>query len=116
MQRTLDQEPILDLDHLLTFTDGDMELESELSVLYLSSAEAYLDTMRRALRDGASWTSSVHALKGSSANLGALRVAALARAAEHQPPDAATLQEIRDAIDEVGIFFGERQRASSTHH
>lgn len=116
MQPIVDHEPILDLDHLLTFTDGDMELESELSVLYLSSAEAYLDTMSRALRDGASWTSSVHSLKGASANLGAVRVAALARAAEHQTPDAATLQAIRDAIDEVGALFGKRQRAGSRHH
>jgi HPt (histidine-containing phosphotransfer) domain-containing protein len=115
MQPILDQEPILDLDHLLTFTDGDMELESELSVLYLSSAEAYLDAMRRALRDGTSWTPSVHSLKGASANLGALRVAALARAAEHQPPDATTLQAIRDAVDEVGALFGERQRSGSRH-
>lgn len=116
MQHLIDQEPILDLDHLLAFTDGDMELESELSALFLSSAEAYLDTMGRALRDGTSWTSSAHALKGSSANLGALRVAALARAAEHQPPDAAALREIRDAVDAVGNFFRDRQRTSTTHH
>jgi HPt (histidine-containing phosphotransfer) domain-containing protein len=116
MQRDVDQEPVLDLDHLLTFTDGDMELEGELSVLFLSSAEGYFDTMRRALREGRCWTSSVHALKGASANLGALRVAALARAAEHQPPDAATLQEIRHAMDEVGAFFGERQRIGSKAH
>jgi HPt (histidine-containing phosphotransfer) domain-containing protein len=116
MQHDVDQEPILDLDHLLTFTDGDMELESELSVLFLSSAEAYLDAMSRALRDGTSWTSSVHALKGASANLGALRVAALARAAEHRPPDAATLRAIRHAVDQVGAFFGDRQRAGRVHH
>lgn len=116
MQPEADQEPILDLEHLLTFTDGDMELESELSVLFLSSAEAYLDAMSRALCDGASWTSSVHALKGASANLGALRVAALARAAEHQEPDGSTLEKIRRTIDEVGLLFTERQRAVSTSH
>jgi HPt (histidine-containing phosphotransfer) domain-containing protein len=106
-----DQQPVLDLDHLMTFTDGDMELENELSVLYLSSAEAYVDAMSRALGDGTSWTSSVHALKGASSNLGALRVAALARTAEHQNPDPATLEHIRRAIDEVGVLFSERQRA-----
>jgi HPt (histidine-containing phosphotransfer) domain-containing protein len=87
MQPDADQQPVLDLDHLMTFTDGDKELENELSALYLSSAEAYLDAMSRALCDGTSWTSSVHALKGASSNLGALRVATLARAAEHQPRD-----------------------------
>jgi HPt (histidine-containing phosphotransfer) domain-containing protein len=104
-------EPIVDMDHLLSFTDGDLELESELSVLFLSSAEAYFDKMSRSLRAGTPWTSSAHALKGASANLGARRLAALARSAEHQPPAAEDLQLIRRAIDEVGAFFDERQRA-----
>jgi CheY-like chemotaxis protein/HPt (histidine-containing phosphotransfer) domain-containing protein len=103
-------EPIVDMDHLLSFTDGDLELESELSVLFLSSAEAYFDRMSRSLQAGTPWTSSVHALKGASANLGARRLAALARTAEHQPPAAADLAVIRRAIDEVRAFFAERHR------
>lgn len=116
MQRDVDQEPILDLEHLLSFTDGDLELECELSILYLSSAEAYFDTMSRSLREGTSWTTSAHALKGASANLGALRIAALARAAEHQQPDAGVLQEIRRALDEVGSFFAQRQTDGGKPH
>jgi HPt (histidine-containing phosphotransfer) domain-containing protein len=103
-------EPIVDLDHLLGFTDGDLELECELSVLFLSSAEAYFERMRRSLQAGTPWTSSAHALKGASANLGARRLAALARAAEQQAPTAADLEAIRRAIDEVGAFFDERHR------
>jgi HPt (histidine-containing phosphotransfer) domain-containing protein/CheY-like chemotaxis protein len=106
-------EPIVDLDHLLSFTDGDFELESELSVLFLSSAEAYFDRMSRSLQAGTPWTSSAHALKGASANLGARRLAALARSAEHQPPAAADLDAIRHAIDEVSAFFASRQRVGS---
>lgn len=109
------QEPIVDMEHLLSFTDGDLELETELSVLFLSSAEAYFDNMSRALQSGTAWSSSAHALKGASANLGARRLAALARSAEHQPPAAADLQVIRRAIDEVSAFFGERQRVGSAH-
>ncbi|HEX5079869.1 MAG TPA: Hpt domain-containing protein, partial [Geminicoccaceae bacterium] len=105
------QEPVLDLPHLLSFTDGDLELESELSILFLSSAEAYYDKMSRALASGAPWTSSAHALKGASANLGARRLAALARAAEQRAPGAADLQVIRRALDEVSAFFEERHRA-----
>jgi CheY-like chemotaxis protein len=105
------REPIIDLDHLLGFTDGDLELESELSALFLSSAEAYFDRMSRSLQAGTPWTSSAHALKGASANLGARRLAALARAAEQQPPAAADLELIRRAIDEVSAFFEERHRA-----
>jgi HPt (histidine-containing phosphotransfer) domain-containing protein len=105
------REPIMDMDHLLSFTDGDLELESELSVLFLSSAEAYFDKMSRSLQAGTPWTASAHALKGASANLGARRLAALARAAEHQPPAAADLQDIRRAIDELSAFFAERHRS-----
>jgi HPt (histidine-containing phosphotransfer) domain-containing protein len=106
-------EPIIDIDHLLSFTDGDLELESELSVLFLSSAEAYFDKMSRALQSGTPWTSSAHALKGASANLGACRLASLARSAEHQPPAAADLAAIRRAIDEVRAFFDQRHRVRS---
>jgi CheY-like chemotaxis protein/HPt (histidine-containing phosphotransfer) domain-containing protein len=109
--RQAPDEPIVDMDHLLSFTDGDLELESELSVLFLSSAEAYFDRMSRSLQAGTPWTSSVHALKGASANLGARRLAALARSAEHQPPAAADLEVIRRAIDEVSAFFADRHRA-----
>jgi HPt (histidine-containing phosphotransfer) domain-containing protein len=111
MQRIEPAEPVIDMDHLLSFTDGDLELESELSVLFLSSAEAYYDKMTRSLQAGTPWTSSAHALKGASANLGARRLAALARAAEHQPPAAVDLETIRRAIDEVRAFFDGRQRS-----
>jgi HPt (histidine-containing phosphotransfer) domain-containing protein len=104
-------EPIVDIDHLLSFTDGDLELESELSILFLSSAEAYFDKMSRSLQSDTPWTKTAHALKGASANLGARRLAAMARSAEHQPPSAADLEAIRQAIDEVGAFFAKRQRA-----
>jgi CheY-like chemotaxis protein/HPt (histidine-containing phosphotransfer) domain-containing protein len=104
-------EPIIDIDHLLSFTDGDLELEGELSTLFLSSAEAYFERMSQSLPTGTAWRSSVHALKGASANLGARRLAALAQAAEQHPPAEADLQAIRRAIDEVGAFFDARQRS-----
>lgn len=107
------EEPIVDIDHLLSFTDGDLELENELSVLFLSSAEAYFDRMSHSLQSATTWTSSAHALKGASANLGARRLAALARSAEHTPPAAADLRVIRSAIDEVSAFFASRQRTGS---
>lgn len=107
------QEPVLDVDHLLSFTDGDLELEAELSALFLSSADAYFDQMHRSVQAGSSWTSSVHALKGASANLGARRLAALARAAEHVMPTESDLRAIRRAIDEVGKVFKARQRTEA---
>jgi CheY-like chemotaxis protein len=45
-------EPVVDLDHLRQFTDRDPQLEGELSALFLSTAEVYLQDMHAALREG----------------------------------------------------------------
>jgi hypothetical protein len=105
-----EDQPILDLEHLASFTDGDRSLEDELAALYLSTAEVYLGQMREALEGGGSWRSAAHALKGASANLGARRVAALALAAEHSSPTAALLGPLRAGIEDVKGFFAGRPR------
>jgi CheY-like chemotaxis protein/HPt (histidine-containing phosphotransfer) domain-containing protein len=102
-------EPVIDLAHLSGFTDGDLQLESELAELYLSSAGVYLERMEEALAAGGAWRSPAHALKGSSANLGARRVASLARDAEHEPPAATRLAALREAVEEVARFFARRK-------
>lgn len=94
-------EPVLDLDHLRGITEGDSQLERELSTLFLSTAEMYLDGMEEALTGGRPWTSTAHALKGASGNLGARRLSALALQAERSEPNRAQLEEIRHAIEEV---------------
>jgi CheY-like chemotaxis protein len=99
-----DAEPVIDIDHLFGFTDGDLQLEGELLALFLSSAEVYLAAMSEALRAGHSWTATAHALKGASANLGARRVMALALAAERSPPSPAQLDALRQAVAEVRAF------------
>ncbi|MGH6904081.1 MAG: Hpt domain-containing response regulator [Geminicoccaceae bacterium] len=106
------QEAVLDLVHLRGFTDGDPQLEGELSALFLSTAEVYLRDMREALHEGRAWTAIAHALKGASANLGARGVAALALTAERSAPSRAQLDAIESAIDQVRAFF-ERGRATS---
>ena len=99
----------MDLDHLDAFTAGDRQLEGELATLFLSTAEAYVGRMSQALTAGESWAGPVHALKGASANLGARRLALLARLAERSTPDAVTLDEVRRALGEVRDFFEARQ-------
>jgi HPt (histidine-containing phosphotransfer) domain-containing protein len=101
-------EPVLDLDHLRGFTEGDPQLEGELSALFLSTAEAYLRGMREALAGGRPWTSIAHALKGASGNLGARRLATLARLAEGSEPDPAQLDAIAHALAEVRASFAQR--------
>ena len=50
-----DAEPVIDLDHLSGFTDGDLQLEGELLALFLSTSGVYLERMREALGTGQSW-------------------------------------------------------------
>ncbi len=99
-----DTQPVIDLDHLFGFTDGDRQLEDELLTLFLSSADVYLARMSEALRTGQSWAAVAHALKGASANLGARRVMEIALAAERSPPSAAQMEALRAAIEEVRGF------------
>jgi len=98
-------DPVVDLEHLRHFTEGDPQLESELSALFLSTSELYLQEMRQALQEGRAWTSSAHALKGASANLGARRVAAMALIAERSEPSRGRLEAIERALDEVRAVF-----------
>jgi HPt (histidine-containing phosphotransfer) domain-containing protein len=101
-------EPVLDLDHLRGFTEGDPEVEGELSALFLSTAEAYLRGMREALASGRPWAAIAHALKGASGNLGARRLATLARVAEGSAPERAQLDAIAHALEEVRALFAQR--------
>ena len=94
-------EPVIDLERLYSFTDGDPQLENELLTLFLSTADIYLARMSQALGTGEPWTATAHALKGASANLGARRVMALALAAEHTDANAEQLEALRGAIEEV---------------
>jgi HPt (histidine-containing phosphotransfer) domain-containing protein len=105
-----DSEPVIDLDQLHSFTDGDPQLESELLSLFLSTAETYLAKMSEALEAGEGWSAAAHALKGGSANLGARRVTALALAAERTPADAGQLEALRSAIEEVRALARGRPR------
>jgi Hpt domain len=82
-------EPVLDGDHLRSFTEGDPQLERELATLFLATAEMYLQQMQEAFAGGRPWTSIAHALKGASANFGAHRLSALALQAERSEPDRA---------------------------
>lgn len=100
--------PVVDLQHLESFTDGDPELERELTALYLTTAEGYLAELARA-DDNEMWRRSAHALKGASANLGALRVAALALGAETSAPDPDLLACLRAEVAEVRQFFQVRR-------
>lgn len=100
-------EPVLDLAHLASFTDGDPELERELVDLYLRTAEVYLAELARA-RDVTGWQKTAHSLKGASANLGAMQAAALALMAERSTPAPGLLADLHAAVADVRRFFETR--------
>ena len=101
-------EPVLDLDHLRGFTEGDPQLESELAALFLATVEMYLREMQEALTGGRPWASIAHALKGASGNLGARRLSALALLAERSEPNRPQLEAIAHAVEEVRALFAQR--------
>ena len=100
---------IVDEAHLASFTEGDAELEQELSELFADTSRGYLKRMKEALREERPWSAEAHALKGAGANLGARRVAALARQAEFAPPSADQIDAIEQAIRDVQHFFSKRR-------
>lgn len=98
----------IDLAHLTSFTDGDDQLERELASLYLATAGRYLAEMRTALAAGRPWDDPAHSLKGASANLGVIEVAALAAAAEKAEPDPEPLERLHEAMARARRFFEDR--------
>lgn len=106
----------LDLAHLASFTEGDRQLEHELTALYLSTAEGYLDELRQSLAGHGDWSRSVHALKGASANIGAVEMARLAAEAEHAPPAPERLARLELALDAVREFARRRMDLVEADH
>ena len=108
-EEAIDSLVIVDQAHLASFTEGDAELEDELADLFVNTARGYLKRMREAVSEERAWSAEAHALKGASANLGARRVAALARQAEFAPPSNEQIDAISEAIDDVATYFANRK-------
>ena len=68
--------------------------------------------MRGALGGGDGWSKAAHALKGASANIGAVAVARLAEEAEHDNPSTDRLTRLDMALDAVRTFLRLRSDAA----
>lgn len=81
---TMKNGPVLDREHLLEMTDGDMEFEHELLATYRASARNILARLKTALNSGSSTQimREAHALKGASFNVGATAMGKCAGAIE----------------------------------
>ena len=107
-QDDIESLAIINEIHLASFTDGDKDLENELAELFDKTARGYLKRMREALAEERSWSAEAHALKGASANLGASRLAAIAKKAEFAPPSEDQITLIEHALQDVQTFFAGR--------
>lgn len=103
----------LDFDRLSSFTDGDAQLERELTSLYLSTAAIYVGQMRAAIAGGNGWSRAAHALKGASANIGATEVARIAEDAEGSPASAERLRLLEEALGEVRGLLQQRHLSAA---
>ncbi len=101
----------IDLARLREFSDGDLQLERELSALYVETAAVYIGQMRSALDDAEAWSKAAHALKGASVNFGAVELADTAARAERAEPSTELLDELSSRLVAVRSFLEARPRA-----
>jgi HPt (histidine-containing phosphotransfer) domain-containing protein len=115
----------VDLEFLASFDEaqeeGEPDFVVELIELYLDEAPRIFSTIRDGLT-GDDWLSAkraAHSLRGSSSNLGILRMAAIADNLEHLPvPNDGTALLLLGSLEEEfrrveEILLGERQRRTS---
>ena len=121
---TLTQTETVDLALLATYDDAQIEGEPDFVVelidIYLNEVPRLFDTIRNAMttNDRPIAKRAAHSLRGSSANLGVLQMAAIAGELEHLEnsfPTAAAelLRSLEDEFQRVEeILTAERQRRS----
>jgi HPt (histidine-containing phosphotransfer) domain-containing protein len=115
----------VDLAVLATYDDAQMEGEPdfviELIEIYLDEVPRLFDTIRTSITnsDRATLRRAAHSLRGSSANLGVLQMAAIAGELEHLENNATSvaaelLRSLEDEFERVTqILNAERQRRSA---
>lgn len=94
--RPSDQDlPAVDIEQLRVFTDGDLDEEKELGELFLEQAGEMIALLKGNLTDDTRdvWKSAAHRFKGSSGNLGAMKLHHLCKRAESHFEDADTAKE-----------------------
>jgi HPt (histidine-containing phosphotransfer) domain-containing protein len=100
----------LDLSNLREITGDDKELEQVLFTTYLESSKSNLDKLVEICGDGnqPDWKEHSHALKGESANLGAVKLAAICQESQmaFEAPASTKKELLRRIQDEWAIVKG----------
>jgi HPt (histidine-containing phosphotransfer) domain-containing protein len=100
----------LDWERLRQISEGNAAFERKLLGLFYKDAQIHLQTLQRAVLTGdlALVMSAVHPLKGASANLGLMRIYAIATELEQCPPSltmTAYLQELETCLQQLPVFL-----------
>ncbi len=87
--------PAVDLEQLRVFTNGDLEEEKALGELFLEQAGEIITALKDSISAGKNdaWKSAAHRFKGSSGNLGAMKLHHLCKRAELQFSDPETSKQ-----------------------
>lgn len=108
--------PPVDLEQLRHVTDGNVEEERALTVMFAEQAVLILAELMRAVaeNDLVAWRKSAHKLKGASANLGARHLSHLCKEAEGSGSTDSrfgleALQAIRDEVEAVETYLRSTQ-------
>ena len=103
----------VDMEQLRMFTDGDLAEEKALADLFLDQAQEMIKLLQQSVSadKNDTWKSAAHRFKGSSGNLGAMKLHDLCKYAEmHFEDDESQKLEMLAAIaaetKRVGVFFG----------
>lgn len=108
---------IVDLELLNEFTDGDLIQEKGFFDLFIEHADPSIIDLENALQheDIEEWRKVAHKLKGSAANIGAVKLSSICKHAEEafelpEENKRGLLQEIKLQLEEVRQFFYERHK------
>ncbi len=109
-------QALIDLDHLMLFTDGDPDQETIITDAFFAGADESLAVMERHLTGDASsidWQRAAHKLKGSAAQIGAQQMSFLCARAEEKEDVSieekrACFEEIKAAHVKLIAFFANR--------
>lgn len=106
------RESPVDMEQLRMFTDGDVAEEKALATLFLDQAAEMITILENSTGADKNdvWKSAAHRFKGSSGNLGAMKLHHLCKLAEMQFDDSETdklemLTCIKFEMERVGVFF-----------
>jgi HPt (histidine-containing phosphotransfer) domain-containing protein len=112
----LSTEPHLNLEHLQQISEGCSEFERELLEIFLEDSRHHLQVLQQAIAalNSRQIYQTAHHLKGSSANVGASRMQAIAATLEHyhtpgKSPSALSLEplfvELEASLDQIQAWL-----------